>query len=63
MEIRLDDSQVTELRQLLSGALSELSSEIANTDNAEYRRTLRERREHLERLRRQLEAGDPEHGS
>lgn len=39
------------LRDLLNGALSDLTAEIADTDNASYRASLRERREHLERWR------------
>jgi hypothetical protein len=45
MELRLDEAEATELRELLTETLKELSSEIADTDNAEYQRTLRSRRE------------------
>jgi hypothetical protein len=43
MELQLDDvNQATELRQLLSQTLSDLSSEIADTDNARVPKGLAE---------------------
>jgi hypothetical protein len=57
MELRLDDAEATELRALLTGTLKELSSEIADTDNAEYQRNLRSRRACLETIRQKLGAG------
>jgi hypothetical protein len=48
MHIDLTDIQVQELRDLLCGSLSDLSSEIAGTDNAGYREGLRTRRACLE---------------
>ena len=57
MDLRLDEGDATELRQLLSEALSDLSSEIAATDNPEFQRSLRSRRERLERIRQELGSG------
>lgn len=54
MELRLDEGEATELRELLSEALSDLSSEIADTDNPDFQRSLRSRRERLEKIRQQL---------
>jgi hypothetical protein len=59
MKIELTDEQVGELRELLRGALSDLSSEIAATDNPTFRDGLRARRVSLEGALTQLgsEAG------
>jgi len=54
MEISLSDDEVIELRALLDQALPDLSSEIADTDNAEFRRSLRARRERLEAIYQDL---------
>ena len=56
MELRLDDEQALELRNLLADALRELSSEIADTENPEYQRKLRSRRKHLRAVTQQLDA-------
>jgi hypothetical protein len=48
MHIELTDEQVADLGHLLRGALGDLSSEIAATDNAAYREGLRARRASLE---------------
>jgi len=55
MKVELSDVQVEELRLLLDGALAELSHEIADTDNPEYREVLRERRTVLESVLFQLD--------
>jgi len=55
MELRLGDDEVAELHGLLSQTLSDLSSEITATDNAEYRRTLRARRDLLKSVDEKLE--------
>jgi len=47
--------QCAELQRLLEGTLGDLSSEIADTDNAEYRAGLRERRSVLESILFQLD--------
>ncbi|HXQ18361.1 MAG TPA: hypothetical protein VN781_01900 [Acidimicrobiales bacterium] len=54
MELRLGDDEVAELRRLLTDTLRDLSSEIADTDNAEFRRNLRARRQLLERVHQEL---------
>lgn len=54
MEISLSDDEVIELRALLDQALRDLSSEIADTDNAQFRRSLRARRERLEAIYQDL---------
>jgi len=48
MKIELTDAQAADLVELLRGALGDLSSEIAATDNAAYREGLRNRRASLE---------------
>jgi hypothetical protein len=55
MQIELNDDQCAELQRLLESSLGDLSSEIADTDNAEYRRGLRERRAVLESILFQLD--------
>ncbi len=48
MLIELTEGQCAELQQLLESSLGDLSTEIADTDSAEYRQGLRERRSVLE---------------
>jgi hypothetical protein len=55
MLLELTEIQCAELQKLLEGALGDLSSEIADTDNAEYRQGLRERRGVLESVLYQLD--------
>jgi hypothetical protein len=55
MLIELTEVQCAELQRLLENTLSDLSSEIADTDNAEYRDGLRERRTVLESVLFQLD--------
>ncbi|MGH9045452.1 MAG: hypothetical protein ACRDVP_11620 [Acidimicrobiales bacterium] len=45
--IHLERDEANELARLLDGALGEMSSEIADTDNPSYARELRARRELL----------------
>jgi hypothetical protein len=54
MRLELDDTEAEELRMLLTGALADLSHEIADTDNASYRKNLRARRDALESVRSRL---------
>jgi hypothetical protein len=54
MELTLDDEQAEELHRLLTQALGDLSSEIADTDNPVFKRTLRERRQQLHAIGVQL---------
>ncbi len=51
MRLTLRDGDLAELRTLLDDALRDLSHEIADTDNAEFRDMLRERRERLQRVK------------
>ena len=55
MLIELTEVQCAELQRLLEGTLSDLSSEIADTDDAEYRDGLRDRRAVLESVLFQLD--------
>jgi len=57
MQLEIDDIEAEELRRLLSGALSELSSEIADTDNAQFARDLRARRDVLRQIGERLGTG------
>ena len=57
MELALDDELAAELKVLLDEALHDLTSEIADTDNAAYRQVLRHRRGLMEEIRGRLEAG------
>lgn len=51
MDVTLSEPLVEELRALLDGALGDLSSEIADTDNPEFRVDLRVRRGRLQDIR------------
>jgi len=55
MLIELTEVQCAELQRLLESTLSDLSSEIADTDDAEYRDRLRDRRTVLESVLFQLD--------
>ena len=55
MLIELTEVQCAELQRLLESTLSDLSSEIADTDDAEYRDGLRDRRTVLESVLFQLD--------
>jgi hypothetical protein len=48
MLVELTEEQCAELQELLESSLGDLSSEIAGTDNPEYREGLRRRRTVLE---------------
>lgn len=50
MQLSLDDNQRKLLQEVLDAAVNNLSPEIADTDNAAYRRTLVERRDALRAL-------------
>jgi len=56
MELTLSPEQAKELHELLDDTMSELSHEIAATDNADFRARLRERRDLLATIRGQLDA-------
>jgi hypothetical protein len=51
MELSLTRDEVDALRRLLDEALSDLSFEIADTDNPSYRSHLRDRRGRLSSIR------------
>jgi hypothetical protein len=55
MLIELNEEQCSELQGLLENSLGDMSSEIAGTDNPEYREGLRERRRILESVLYQLD--------
>ena len=60
MELSLTDEDVQVLRDVLHTVISDLSPEIADTDNPEYRRKLRAHREGLRRIVDKLDrAGTP----
>ena len=63
MRVELNAEECTELAILLEEALGQLSHEIADTDNAGYRRRLRARRGALTAIARRLESIDADgHG-
>lgn len=55
MNLDIADDDAEELRTVLDGILGDLSHEIADTDNAEYRAKLRQRRERIQRVREALD--------
>lgn len=59
MELELSDGQAAVLHDLLASAVGELHSEIAGTDNAEYRAGLQERLATLDAIRAALGAAAP----
>jgi hypothetical protein len=54
MELELTNEQALELQLLLDGALGELSHEIADTDNPQFRQRLRDRRVALQAIAHEL---------
>jgi hypothetical protein len=54
IELLLDEGEATELVALLDAAIADLSPEIADTDNAQYRAMLRQRRDLLRSIRGKL---------
>lgn len=56
MELSLSKEEANELLDLLTNTMGELSTEITDTDNAEFRRFLKARRERLQRILQALEA-------
>lgn len=59
MQLTLTDDESADLRDLLDGSLGDLSSEIADTDNPNFRLALKERRIHLKSVRAQLGSAEP----
>ena len=56
MHLELTGEEITELRSALDMVVSDLSPEIADTDNADYRAMLRQRRECLRSVRDRLDS-------
>jgi hypothetical protein len=54
MMLAMTDEEARELDQVLDGHLREMRGEIARTDDRAYRSDLRDRYDHLERLRLRL---------
>ena len=54
MNLSLTDAAADELRGLLDDAIRDLSASITATDNPEYRRVLRNRRDKLQEVRAAL---------
>lgn len=57
MELHLDEPQQRELHSLLTHALGELSSEMADTENPAFKRMLRDRRHQLQAILQQIDSG------
>jgi riboflavin biosynthesis pyrimidine reductase len=57
VRLELDDQQAEVLRTVLDEVLGELSSEIADTDNASFRISLANRRDVVHGLRAKLDGG------
>jgi hypothetical protein len=55
MMLPITDEEARELDQLLDGSLREMRGEIARTDDRAFRSDLRDRYDHLERIRLRLE--------
>ncbi len=55
MLIELTEGQCAEMQRLLEECLGDLSTEIADTDNAQYREGLRQRRAVVESVLFQLD--------
>lgn len=56
-ELRIDEEQAEELRAVLDEVLGDISTEIADTDNSEYRLILRGRQGRLRSIREKLGSG------
>jgi hypothetical protein len=54
VQLEVTAEELQALRDLLDGALSDMSMEIADTDNPGYRTGLRDRRERLQSVRAKL---------
>ena len=58
MNLHLDQDAAEELASVLHSVLGDLSSEIADTDNAAFRRSLLDRRRLLEGIAAQVAISD-----
>jgi hypothetical protein len=54
MDIHLTDDQAANLRQTLTFIVDDIDTDIQSTNDLEWRGVLRQRRDHLDALRRQL---------
>lgn len=54
MQLELDNDQASVLHEVLESTLGELRMEIANTDNAQFRRGLRAREDTLRAILAEL---------
>jgi hypothetical protein len=63
MNLQLSTSQAEELDRTLSQVVSDMSSEIAATDNPVFRQTLHNRRELLKEIRALLAGAEDVRGS
>ncbi len=55
MDLQLSDEEAKELSGLLADTLGDLSSEIADTDNPAYGRSIRNRRSVFESIAKKLD--------
>jgi hypothetical protein len=55
MQLELTADEADDLRQLLDSTISDLSPEIADTDNFEYREALQAKRDRLRGIRSRLD--------
>jgi hypothetical protein len=56
MKIELNDKECDTLREVLESYLSELTSEIAHTDDRDFRDNLKDKRTTIENIAQRLEA-------
>ena len=54
MDIHLTDDEAANLRQTLTFIVDDIDTDIQSTSDLEWRGVLRQRRDHLDALRRQL---------
>jgi len=54
MDIHLTDDEAANLRRTLNFIVDDIDTDISSTSDLEWRGVLRQRRDHLECLRRQL---------
>jgi len=55
MDLHLDESEAHLLREVLASYMKELRGEIIDTDNSEYKRTLRKERDQLDAIAARLD--------
>jgi nitrogen fixation/metabolism regulation signal transduction histidine kinase len=57
MKLELSDDDARLLHEVLNSVVSDLSPEIADTDNPQFRRSLEQRRDRLKAILESLPAG------